>query len=93
MLAKGIVQRAEALGSVRFFLFFHSRSNRARLGPITSVPRLSTDCARALPQGKAAITPLYDLLTRFAPDISHLTPIHPIFVTVSNASGVIHYPI
>ncbi|KAH9974716.1 hypothetical protein BGW80DRAFT_1302245 [Lactifluus volemus] len=46
MLAKGIVQRAEALGS-----------------------------------GKAAITPLYDLLTRFAPDISHLTPIHPIFVT------------
>jgi hypothetical protein len=34
-------------------------------------------------QVKAAIQPLYDLLTRFAPDLSYLTTIHPIFVTVS----------
>ncbi|KAI0253004.1 hypothetical protein BJV78DRAFT_1123777 [Lactifluus subvellereus] len=51
MLAKGIVQRAEALGS-----------------------------------DKAAIVPLYDLLMRFAPDLSYLTPIHPIFVTACSAT-------
>jgi hypothetical protein len=34
-------------------------------------------------QIKDAIQPLYDLLTRFAPDPSYLTPIHPIFITVN----------
>jgi hypothetical protein len=33
-------------------------------------------------QIKAAIQPLYDLLTRVTPDLSYLTPVHPIFVTV-----------
>ncbi|KAH9983462.1 hypothetical protein BJV77DRAFT_954278 [Russula vinacea] len=36
---------------------------------------------------KAAIQPLYDLLTRFAPDLSYLTTIHPIFVTTCAAAG------
>jgi hypothetical protein len=34
-------------------------------------------------QVKAAMQPLYDILTRFVPNLSSLTPIHPIFVTVS----------
>ncbi|TFY50562.1 hypothetical protein EVG20_g11447, partial [Dentipellis fragilis] len=30
---------------------------------------------------KIAIPPLYDLITRFPPALSHLTPLHPIFLT------------
>ncbi|KAI0000680.1 hypothetical protein BJV74DRAFT_766655 [Russula compacta] len=52
MLAKGIVQRAEASGSV-----------------------------------KAAIQPLYELLSRFAPELAFLTTIHPIFITACATSG------
>lgn len=52
LLAKGIVQRAEALGTEN-----------------------------------AAIAPLHDLLTRYVPDLSYLTPIHPIFVTICATTG------
>ncbi|KAI0310282.1 hypothetical protein OF83DRAFT_1070772 [Amylostereum chailletii] len=31
---------------------------------------------------KAAISPLYNLLTRYAPDLSYLTPIHPLLLTI-----------
>jgi hypothetical protein len=43
-------------------------------------------------QVKAAIQPLYDLLTRFTPDLSYLTPIHPIFVTVGILSILLAHP-
>ncbi|KAI0065045.1 hypothetical protein BV25DRAFT_1822146 [Artomyces pyxidatus] len=55
LLAKGIVQRAEALGNVKF-----------------------------------AIAPLYDLLTRYVPDLSYLTPLHAIFLTA--CTSVMHPP-
>jgi hypothetical protein len=71
-LAKGIVQGAEAL-------------SRVRSSPPFYPYRLHDDlsaCLVAFWQIKAAIQPLYDLLTRFTPDLSYLTPVHPIFVTV-----------
>jgi hypothetical protein len=66
LLAKGIVQRAEALGTVR----------------LVFPPRLPPSL-RYCVQDNVAIAPLHDLLTRYVPNLSYLTPIHPLFVTVS----------
>jgi hypothetical protein len=79
MLAKGIVQLAEALGSVRSSSSILPSAAKLTHGHIgDAIPMMSY-----LSQDKVAIMPLYDLLTRFAPDLSYLTPIHPIFITVS----------
>jgi hypothetical protein len=75
-LAKGIVQIAESLGPVRSSLFpFYPYHLHDDLGACL------LSC-REIWQIKAAIQPLYNLLTRFTPDLSYLTPIHSIFVTV-----------
>jgi hypothetical protein len=88
MLAKGIVQRAEALGSVRVLHSFPLQPLKA----YTVIPAPAVLLVADFSQDKAAITPLYDLLTRFAPDLSYLTPIHPIFVTVSTPFVLAHQP-
>jgi hypothetical protein len=57
MLAKGIVQRAEALGSVRFLLSFPPQPPKAN----TAIPMRAVLLVSDFSQDKAAITPLYDI--------------------------------
>ena len=78
LLAKGIVHRAEALGTVGASFY----------SPLVLTPSLRDCCV----QEKAAIAPLHDLLTRYVPDLTYLTPIHPLFVTVSSPRAS-HYAI
>ncbi|KAH9038519.1 hypothetical protein EDB85DRAFT_1932770 [Lactarius pseudohatsudake] len=61
----------------------HFDPEQARLAPerVTLLAKGIMQRAEALGTDKAAIAPLHDLLTRYAPDLSFLTPIHPIFVT------------
>lgn len=56
---------------------------QARLAPerVTQLAKGIVQRAEALGTDKAAIAPLHDLLTRYAPGLSFLTTIHPIFVT------------
>ncbi|KAF8267165.1 hypothetical protein EI94DRAFT_1582498 [Lactarius quietus] len=62
---------------------------QARLAPerVSLLAKGIVQRAEALRTDKAAIAPLHDLLTRYVPDLSFLTPIHPIFVTTCVATG------
>ncbi|KAH9166523.1 hypothetical protein EDB89DRAFT_2003307 [Lactarius sanguifluus] len=62
----------------------HFDPEQARLAPerVTLLAKGIMQRAEALGTDKAAIAPLHDLLTRYVPDPSFLTPIHPIFVTI-----------
>ncbi|KAH9059563.1 hypothetical protein EDB87DRAFT_1621629 [Lactarius vividus] len=62
----------------------HFDPEQARLAPerVTLLAKGIVQRAEALGTDKAAIAPLHELLTRYAPDLSFLTPIHPIFVTI-----------
>ncbi|KAI9444144.1 hypothetical protein H4582DRAFT_1065366 [Lactarius indigo] len=61
----------------------HFDPEQARLAPerVTLLAKGIVQRAEALGTDKIAIAPLHDLLARYAPDPSFLTPIHPIFVT------------
>jgi hypothetical protein len=65
------VRLAESMHSVRKSLSFLAKSH-----DLESFQR----------QPKYAIEPLFDLLVRFTPSKSHLTTIHPLFLTVSPIS-------
>jgi COP9 signalosome complex subunit 3 len=67
----------------------HFDPEQARLAPerVTLLAKGIVQRAEALGTDKAAIAPLRDLLTRYAPSLSFLTTIHPIFVTTCATTG------
>ncbi|KAI0305215.1 hypothetical protein B0F90DRAFT_1702545 [Multifurca ochricompacta] len=67
----------------------HFDPEQARFAPerVTLLAKGIVQRAEVLGRGKAAITPLRHLLTRYTPDLSYLTTIHPIFVTACATAG------
>ncbi|KAI0263007.1 hypothetical protein BC834DRAFT_888631 [Gloeopeniophorella convolvens] len=62
---------------------------QARLAPerVTMLANGIRARAEALGAVKVAVAPLFDLLTRYAPDLAHLTTVHPVFLTVCATAG------
>ncbi|KDQ60436.1 hypothetical protein JAAARDRAFT_32856 [Jaapia argillacea MUCL 33604] len=66
--------------------------NQARLAPerVTLLARGIVNISHQMGDPKLSLKPLYDLLTRFPPNLSYLTPLHPLFVVASLQSS--HLP-
>jgi COP9 signalosome complex subunit 3 len=65
----------------QFCAAFDVEQARAAPERVTQLAKAIVVLAETIGAPTAAIHPVHSLLTRFAPDLSYLTPIHPIFVT------------